>query len=353
METTPLVPSTPTRAAKQLESETSSDQYFEKLRPVFTPFIHQYPHYSIYETVKVVIFSVTVFPIRFITSLVILVSLWIALLPATLFNTQRRLVKLYIRLFATILLKTLLAVNGFVFFKRLYDPSPENPGKHRRRGKRRVVNATIVVNHVSWVDIVYFAGEIFPSFIAKAEVSRIPFIGKIAKSANCLFVNRSDPNSRQLISSSMNERMSDESKSSLLIFPQGCTSDSSHITQFQLGAFRPAKPVQPVVLCYEYKRGNPSWDTAHFLYVFWRCACQFYNKVSVLYLPLYHPSEEEQANPRLFADNVRHEMAKAGGLRAVESGYREKRIYEEVLFGKISSREANSILEIERQARVV
>ncbi|KAL0229474.1 hypothetical protein GEMRC1_014091 [Eukaryota sp. GEM-RC1] len=185
----------------------------------------------------------------------------------------------------------------------------------------------------------------FPSFIAKSEVKSIPFIGKISKALNCLFVNRSDQYSRSLVADSIAARMSDPTSSSLCLFPQGCTSDSRYITSFQLGAFRPGLPVLPVVFDYQYKRANCSWDTRHFLLLYYRTSCQIVNRVVVYYLPVYHPSEEEVLDPVLFADNVRKLMAKVSGLKLSSSGYRAKRLYEEVIAEKITLEEANLILE--------
>lgn len=45
------------------------------------------------------------------------------------------------------------------------------------------------------------------------------------------------------------------------------------------------------------------------------CSCcpatsQFHNKMNVTYLPVYYPSEEEQADPKLYAHNVRQVMVR-------------------------------------------
>lgn len=37
--------------------------------------------------------------------------------------------------------------------------------------------------------------------------------------------------------------------------------------------------------------------------------CQFVNYIEVLKLPVYHPSEQETKDPRLYAENVRQLMA--------------------------------------------
>lgn len=37
--------------------------------------------------------------------------------------------------------------------------------------------------------------------------------------------------------------------------------------------------------------------------------CQFVNYMEVIYLPIYHPSEQEKEDPKLYANNVRKLMA--------------------------------------------
>lgn len=37
--------------------------------------------------------------------------------------------------------------------------------------------------------------------------------------------------------------------------------------------------------------------------------CQFVNHIEVTRLPIYHPSQEEQDDPKLYANNVRRLMA--------------------------------------------
>lgn len=47
----------------------------------------------------------------------------------------------------------------------------------------------------------------------------------------------------------------------------------------------------------------------HFLHKI-RLLCQFYNTVDVTYLEPYYPSQEEQSNAGLYAENVRKLMVK-------------------------------------------
>lgn len=46
------------------------------------------------------------------------------------------------------------------------------------------------------------------------------------------------------------------------------------------------------------------------LRLLWLTMTNFYSRCEIEYLPVYNPSEEEQANPSLYAKNVRDVMAK-------------------------------------------
>ena len=48
---------------------------------------------------------------------------------------------------------------------------------------------------------------------------------------------------------------------------------------------------------------------------------QFYNAMTVEYLPVYVPNEIEVANPMIFANNVRLKMAEAMGCPYSEHNY--------------------------------
>ena len=58
-----------------------------------------------------------------------------------------------------------------------WEPTNQKPG-------------SIVSNHQSWVDIMVHMYRQPPSHVSKASVKDIPFIGHIADSCGCLFLER-------------------------------------------------------------------------------------------------------------------------------------------------------------------
>lgn len=51
--------------------------------------------------------------------------------------------------------------------------------------------STIISNHTSWLDIIFFLSQELPSFVSNAGVKKIPMVSKIAILIQCIFVNRS------------------------------------------------------------------------------------------------------------------------------------------------------------------
>merc|ERR1711991_979568 len=54
--------------------------------------------------------------------------------------------------------------------------------------------------------------------------------------------------------------------------------------------------------------------------------CQFENNLEVIYLPVYKPNLEERNDPRLFANNVRKQMAKVMDVPMTSHTYDDVRL---------------------------
>ncbi|GAA6070696.1 lysophospholipid acyltransferase LPCAT4 isoform X1 [Tachysurus ichikawai] len=106
----------------------------------------------------------------------------------------------------------------------------------------------------------------------------------------------------------------------MLMFPEGTTTNGQVLIKFKPGAFLAGVPVQPVLLHYPNKIDAVrwTWKGVSWLQCLWYTAAQFYSNVTVEFLPVYKPSQEEKENPDLFADNVQKLMAKALGVLATD-----------------------------------
>ena len=110
--------------------------------------------------------------------------------------------------------------------------------------------ALVVANHISWIDVVLIGGLRPVSFLSKAEISKWPVIGYLARKGGTLFIERGNgfEHAAQLIGQRLH------SGSSVAFFPEGTTSDGTEIRRFHPRLFMAAIDgnisVQPVVIEY-------------------------------------------------------------------------------------------------------
>ncbi|KAK6115848.1 hypothetical protein DH2020_008117 [Rehmannia glutinosa] len=161
----------------------------------------------------------------------------------------------------------------------------------------------IVSNHISYIDILYHMSSSFPSFVAKRSVAKLPLVGLI----------------------------------SLLFTEEGTTTNGDYLLPFKTGAFLAKTPVLPIILRYPFQRFSPAWDSISGVRHVILLLCQFANYIEVTKLPVYHPSEQEKEDPKLYAENVRRLMAREGNLILSDIGLAEKRVYHAALNGNIST----------------
>lgn len=119
--------------------------------------------------------------------------------------------------------------------------------------------AIIMANHRSYLDVVLVYPENPIVFVAKHEVSKWPLIGWGGKAVDTIWVKRDDPNSRKTTRLKIKERM--KKNKSVMIFPEGTTSNGPGILPFKPGMFKTAAeghfPIIPVAL--EYDNPKISW----------------------------------------------------------------------------------------------
>lgn len=110
-----------------------------------------------------------------------------------------------------------------------------------------------VSNHRSFSDPVVALNYIYALPLAKAEVSKYPLIGFGAKITGVLFVQRENVKSRASAKRAINETLASEQ--SVLIYPEGTTTNGSTSDTFKVGSFEVAVdlgiPVVPIAIEYQ------------------------------------------------------------------------------------------------------
>ncbi|HET9956756.1 MAG TPA: lysophospholipid acyltransferase family protein [Polyangiaceae bacterium] len=106
----------------------------------------------------------------------------------------------------------------------------------------------VIANHSSYMDIpaVFASLPTLPSFFAKRELSRIPFLGQALRSGRHILVDRGSRSSARdtLERAAAHVRRG----GSVLIFPEGTRQTRDAIGTFKSGAFRLAKLAQAPIL---------------------------------------------------------------------------------------------------------
>lgn len=222
-----------------------------------------------------------------------------------------------------------LTLNG-VMPSVTYDPTPKSrlPAEDMRQ------TPLIVCNHMCYLDGMVLAA-IFgaPKIIAMQGTTNTPLLGFFAKEIGVIEVDRSNPDSRAATRDAINKHVEawKPGDRPLLLFPEGTTSNGDSMLEFKRGAFLSGKPVRPVVLTY-----TGSWHPANVNYKTtsggqlvptgdseWveQFMGHLIHSLKVRVLPPYQPSPAEQADPDLYASNVRLTMLDAyGRLKADASG---------------------------------
>ncbi|XP_047954971.1 lysophospholipid acyltransferase LPEAT1-like isoform X3 [Salvia hispanica] len=269
-------------------------------------------------------------PIRVVVGMTILVSYYVICRVCTVFRAPNREdgeeQEDYAHLRGwrrTVILRTgrflsraVLFVFGFYWISETRGEN-ENESNDHSEGFERY--GAIISNHVSYIDILYHMSSSFPSFVAKRELKSSDFKGVSG-----------------IVTERIREAYQDEFAPRMIIFPEGTTTNGDYLLPFKTGVFLAKAPVQPVILRYPYRRFSPAWDSISGARHVILLLSQFVNYIEVKRLPVYHPSEQEIENPKLYAENVRKLMAQEGNLILSDVGLPEKRVYHAALNGNIS-----------------
>jgi len=129
-----------------------------------------------------------------------------------------------------------------------------------RRGARSTHRPTLfVANHTSYLDIEIMGAAVEGSFVAKAEVSRWPVFGRLAKLQRTVFVERADRAGAARQRDEIRRRLDDGDN--LILFPEGTSGDGIHLLPFKSTLFAAAEDervlVQPVSVVYRLLDGIP------------------------------------------------------------------------------------------------
>ncbi len=118
----------------------------------------------------------------------------------------------------------------------------------------------IVANHISWLDIFAIHATRPAAFISKAEIRQWPFVGWLAERNDTVFLRRGSHGHARVINTEIDALLN--AGMDVAIFPEGTTTDGTHLLGFHAALLQPAvetgRPILPLALSYYDERGNLS-----------------------------------------------------------------------------------------------
>ncbi|MCH83651.1 lysophospholipid acyltransferase LPEAT2-like, partial [Trifolium medium] len=166
----------------------------------------------------------------------------------------------------------------------------------KRKGKPapRDVAPIIVSNHVSYIEPIFYFYELFPTIVASESHDSIPFVGTIIRAMQVIYVNRFSQSSRKQAVREIKRRASCDRFPRVLLFPEGTTTNGRNLISFQLGAFIPGYPIQPIIVRYPHVHFDQSWGNVSLGQLMFRMFTQFHNFFEVEYLPVIPPLDDKE-----------------------------------------------------------
>jgi 1-acyl-sn-glycerol-3-phosphate acyltransferase len=117
-------------------------------------------------------------------------------------------------------------------------------------------------NHISWLDVIAI-GAVLPCwYVSKDEIRAWPFFGWMAAANDTLFLRRQSARAVYRMNAEIRTRL--EQRQSVVVFPEGTTTDGTRVLPFYPALFQPAidtaMPVLPLAISYFDATSAP--DTA-------------------------------------------------------------------------------------------
>ena len=136
----------------------------------------------------------------------------------------------------------------------------------RANGSAIAPGTMLVANHVSWIDIFVINAVAPAAFISKAEVRKWPAIGWLAAKNETVFLQRGSRGHARIIGGEIGRAL--QAGSTVALFPEGTTTDGSHVLHFHAALLQPAldttRPIQPLALRYRDAHGEFTRAAAYY-----------------------------------------------------------------------------------------
>ncbi|KAK8842473.1 Lysophosphatidylcholine acyltransferase 2 [Tritrichomonas musculus] len=199
-----------------------------------------HPSNMFYDVIRVILFIVTLGPIRMLISLLCIVALYVTMIILNrFFKHHFKSMNDYKRFSQKALypiVRLLLFSIGIIHIKR--------------KGEIKSTTRTIIINHLTLFDIMVAVTMFDSSYLAMASLKHIGFMKEANDIFNMVFVDRSKPG--QGTTETIRKIQGDPSTVPIVIFPEGKVTNGDILLGFRTGGFISDTPLQAITLRYNH-----------------------------------------------------------------------------------------------------
>ncbi|SEF60254.1 lysophospholipid acyltransferase family protein [Nitrosomonas ureae] len=129
---------------------------------------------------------------------------------------------------------------------------------HGRLPTAEIPCVLLAANHISWLDVCVLMAVCPTRFVAKAEISRWPILGRLSRNVGTLFIERA----KRADTLRINQRISEvlERGERVTVFPEGTTTDGTRLEHFHASLLQSAVTTDallyPVAIRYRNSAGG-------------------------------------------------------------------------------------------------
>ncbi|XP_023210380.1 glycerol-3-phosphate acyltransferase 4-like [Centruroides sculpturatus] len=186
---------------------------------------------------------------------------------------------------------------------------------YHNRENRALGGGICVANHTSPIDVVLLASDNCYALVGQSHGGLLGIIQTaLGRATSHIWFERCEEKDRELVTERLKQHIEDPNKLPILIFPEGTCINNTSVMMFKKGSFEIGGYIYPVAIKYDSKFGDPFWDSSRYGYVHYlfRMMSSWAIVCDVWYLPPMKISENETAVQ--FANRVKAEIARKGGL---------------------------------------
>lgn len=298
-------------------------------------------------------FGITfIFPFRLIGMLVVVLSYLFSVQLITLGHDMSKPFTRWRRICFTLVNKTIprlaLACAGYLKVDWKYRDDYDYSKWLGKEYNKPHFAVSSVSNHSAWTDLfimILRSGGV--SFVSKDSIKRTPLFGRVGIALNSIFFSRTGTKEeKERVAEEISARQkailaANGECNNLHIFPEGLTTNNTHLLPFKRGVFQSLLPIRPLCVKYSSSYFNPAHDVMPMHIHFVVLLSQIVNYVEVTQMPIFEPNrylfenhqKAGQLEWEIFAHAVRECMSDVSGLPTSEATIQQKNDCKSAYFG--------------------